>query len=129
MPISINDVREILTNVTTQLLPDETIAQAIRLSQTRINNIKKDVAEIDDIESAQLMYAAYLAYQFELTRIVRQMGSLPLDARQTLAQLKETAKEFLDIVASNKKSLPLVGLARGVAERWSEYEETTEEDP
>jgi len=113
LPISIQDVRETLANVTSQQVGDGMIRQAIRLARTKINLIKRDNISITDVESAQLMYAAYLAFQFELTGLVRKLGSAPLEAQQALTMLRLTAEEYINEIRWTKKGLPVIGSTEG----------------
>ena len=120
MTVTIDDVRGVLVNVSTDQIPDITVRQAIRLAYTRVDMIKRENISPINIENTQLMYAAYLAYKFYLTKIARSLGSLPLETRQILSDLKEEADTLLGEIKWNKKSLPLYGVAGGVKEFWTD---------
>lgn len=111
MPVSIGDIRETLVEVSEQLIPDATLRQALRLATTKISQIKRPNLASQDVDSATLMYATFLAYEFYSAKIVRQLGSLPLDVQQNLMMLRITAEEYISEIRWNRKGKPVIGLS------------------
>lgn len=128
MPITPRDIREALMNVTADMIPDVTIRQAIRLANTKINQIKRPNISVQDSDSATLMYATFLAYELSTTKMVRQLGSLPLDVQQTLVMLRVTAEEYINEIRWNRKGKPVIGLTGSTKDLWETTTGETETD-
>jgi len=102
MAVTIDDVRKQLNNLSTDLVPDSTVDQQIKLATERVNKAKSADANTTLVDYATLVYAAYLTYVAYTTEVERSTGFLPASFAVHLAELKEIAETFLRIVGEVK---------------------------
>jgi len=107
--VEIQDVRDVLTNLSDERVPDETVTQQIELANTTVENEKAGDIEEQTLEDARLVLAAYYTLNAYATAIERGVGRTPPEISRQMAFWEMMRDTFLDYIKRGQSTtlLPL----------------------
>jgi len=121
--VVVQDVREFLNNLSSQLVPDATIEKQIDIARTRVESEKAAGVAFDTLEEAKLVFAGYLTYLAYVTGYERSVGIVPGFMVGHLQSLKELAETFIRYVRTGAPAYtPPVTQAKTIRELYVDGE-------
>lgn len=121
--VSIQDVRDVLTNLSSDRVPDATVEKQIEIANTTIDNERaKNIPEAT-AEDAKLVMAAYLTLAAYATKIERSAGGTPPAIARQLDFWERMKDQFLEYIRRGSVTLqPLVAQPETLREQWLDGE-------
>ena len=107
--VSEQDVRDVLTDLSTDRVPPATIEKQIELANTTVENSRTENIDEATLEDARLVFAAYYTLNAYATAIERATGGTPPDVSRQLAfweRLSETYRTYISRGGEDISALP-----------------------
>jgi len=94
------EVRDVLADIPDEWLDSSTIYKNIVAAYAFVNSIC-DVTEVNEelLKSAVVSLAAYYAYISFVSKLERELGSVPVATRERMNMLKNKARMFLTMIS------------------------------
>lgn len=108
--VVIKDVRDVLTNLSDQRVPDDTVTQQIELANSTVENEKAGDIDEQTLEDARLVFAAYYTLNAYATAIERGVGRTPPEISRQMTFWEGLRDTYLDYIKRGRSAtlLPLV---------------------
>lgn len=119
--VEVQDVRDVLTSLSDQRVPDTTVEKMIRLANTIVENERSGEVPQNTMEDARLVVAAYLTLDAYANKLERTTGRIPPMVESQLTRWNERKKLFLQYV--KRGSLSLQALIESPDTLWDQYED------
>jgi len=125
--VTVQDVRDVLANLSSQRLPDATIEKQIRLATTIIENKKASDVDAQTLEDAKLVYSVYLTLAAYSSKFERRVGGAPPEIAGQLAFWERMKDRFIEFIQRGTFTLQaLIAQPDTLHEQWQEGELTGE---